>query len=1066
MPLRIKPIAKLSRPRLHGAVARERLYRELDAASAHAGLWVQGPPGAGKTTLVASWLDARDIPGIWYQVDSGDADLSTFFYYLQRATEGFRRKRQPPLPLLTPEYREDLTGFSRRFFRGLFELLPDCATLVLDNYQEVVESEPFHEIIAEAINEVPEGGLLIVISRRDPPDSYVRLIANHAVRLIGWDALRLSIEETRAVAGDRAGNEESVQRLHTRSGGWAAGLTLLLENSQARDEASVDAGQGLDTVFRYFAANIFERLDPPTQRLLLVTCHLPNVSVDAARALTQNERAGAILEELYRRHLFVHRRPGIEISYQYHALFRTFLINRISAVVPLAERQDLLRRSGALLQGSAQAEDAFALFLEAQDWDAAGNVVLQEASALITQGRARTLKEWIAALPNTIRDANAWFQYWQGQAYLPEDQTRARALFERACEGFERIGQANGVALAVCGVIDSVYFEWSDFGPMASCVERLHRLVQTGNLLTNPAIEMRLYSSLVAAILYGRPSHPELTGCLDKVQALLHQDLEINLKVSSATFLMTFCALALDEHRGRATRDAVRDLIQDERITPLNRLWWTVRDAWFTYRIDGCDEEALQMLDQADRLIQEKGLSGLRSATMLIASYRHAILVANRKWQQAKAVREAARAQVDTRRRIHQYNIAQMALLSAVAVGDIEEAERVAPRAHASASASGMHYVQMQAALLHATSRALAGDIEAVQQICARLTEITAGTCFTWYRTEALFIHALAIYRSGARTELAEVLRQAFRHTRISGYHFPERSYADFASLCGIALDAGIESQYVEDLVRKFRLPAPDPAAANWPWPIEIVTLGEFRILRDGVAMDFGARAPKKVLALLKALVALGGVNVSQASLVDALWGDQEGDAGINALGVAVSRLRKLLECPEAILVVDEQLTINAEKCWVDAFKFDALTRTLDVNGDAAGTRRVIDAVMLMYRGTFLPGETGHSWTIQMRMRLRDRFVSFVERAGLRLEQVGDFEAAIRCYRRGLDADDLAEQFYQGLMRCYLALGRPAEGMQVLRRLRQTLSVLLGIAPSSQSEKLGEALQGLGRPSV
>jgi ATP/maltotriose-dependent transcriptional regulator MalT len=36
-----------------------------------------GPPGAGKTTVVASWLEKRGIPGIWYQVDAGDADLAT-----------------------------------------------------------------------------------------------------------------------------------------------------------------------------------------------------------------------------------------------------------------------------------------------------------------------------------------------------------------------------------------------------------------------------------------------------------------------------------------------------------------------------------------------------------------------------------------------------------------------------------------------------------------------------------------------------------------------------------------------------------------------------------------------------------------------------------------------------------------------------------------------------------------------------------------------------------------------------------------------------------------------------
>jgi DNA-binding SARP family transcriptional activator len=209
--------------------------------------------------------------------------------------------------------------------------------------------------------------------------------------------------------------------------------------------------------------------------------------------------------------------------------------------------------------------------------------------------------------------------------------------------------------------------------------------------------------------------------------------------------------------------------------------------------------------------------------------------------------------------------------------------------------------------------------------------------------------------------------------------------------------------------------------------------------------------------------VALGGRNVPQSSVIDALWSDEEGDAALNALGVTVSRLRRLLDCPDAILVVDEQLTINSERCWVDAFEFDALVANFPSNCDDAGARRFIDLVMSLYRGPLLPAESGHRWTMQMRMRLRDRFVRFVERAGLRLERSGDFEGAIDCYRRGLDADDLAEEFYQGLMRCYLALRRPAEGMQVFRRLRQTLSVLLGIAPSPQSESLAAALQECGR---
>jgi len=66
----------------------------------------------------------------------------------------------------------------------------------------------------------------------------------------------------------------------------------------------------------------------------------------------------------------------------------------------------------------------------------------------------------------------------------------------------------------------------------------------------------------------------------------------------------------------------------------------------------------------------------------------------------------------------------------------------------------------------------------------------------------------------------------------------------------------------------------------------------------------------------------------------------------------------------------------------------------------------------------------------------------------------------LECYRRGIEADELAEEFYQGVMRCHAAMGRTAEGMAAYRRLRQTLSVVLGVQPSESSEQL---MQLLGR---
>ena len=80
-------LAKFSRPRLYAVVKRERLFKALDAARTHPIVFVAAPPGAGKSTLVASYVESRRAPGLWFQADAGDSDPATFFHYATLAAE-------------------------------------------------------------------------------------------------------------------------------------------------------------------------------------------------------------------------------------------------------------------------------------------------------------------------------------------------------------------------------------------------------------------------------------------------------------------------------------------------------------------------------------------------------------------------------------------------------------------------------------------------------------------------------------------------------------------------------------------------------------------------------------------------------------------------------------------------------------------------------------------------------------------------------------------------------------------------------------------------------------------
>src|SRR5438477_9909944 len=71
------PLAKLTRPKLYDALPRPRLFSLLDEAAAHPIVWICAPPGSGKTTLVASYLEARELIHVWYQADIGDTEPAT-----------------------------------------------------------------------------------------------------------------------------------------------------------------------------------------------------------------------------------------------------------------------------------------------------------------------------------------------------------------------------------------------------------------------------------------------------------------------------------------------------------------------------------------------------------------------------------------------------------------------------------------------------------------------------------------------------------------------------------------------------------------------------------------------------------------------------------------------------------------------------------------------------------------------------------------------------------------------------------------------------------------------------
>ncbi|WP_342119263.1 BTAD domain-containing putative transcriptional regulator [Pseudoduganella sp. OTU4001] len=1038
--------AKLSRPRVYHAMARPRLFAQIDKGrKEHAVVWIASPPGAGKTTLAASYLGASDAPAIWCQVDQGDSDPSTLFFFL---SEAVRDAGHVP-PALPPEVQGDGARSQRMFFRNLYARLPAGAVLVLDNLHEF-DWDNSGQLLEYAFAEVPFGLTILALSRDAPPARLARMEMDGRLRVIGWNELRLDEAEARELS--QLGGEEGPvdQQWLDRIDGWAAGVVMLRTLRQGPDQAAAPALAGGTALFRYFAGEILERMPKAEQRMLLHLSCLQSISAEDAQHLTGDADAARLLEQLYHKRLFVERR-GASQTYQFHNLFQEFLQHEARQRLAAGERQAFLERAAGLLDQQGRSEAAAQLYQDAGRFDALAALLLRHAELMLATGRGQAWREWMSCLPPDIAEAEPALGYWHGVSLSPIAPLLARKVLVRAAEGFAHTSDVAGRLLTIAAIIDSYDFEWADYRALPGWIDLMTEALQTLDLAAlDPLTDLKVHSRLVLGLLFVAPQSPHLAPAAQRALQLLSQVENPVEQLTVGAILLRYFDSVDNANTANWLLASVNKVADDAALSPFHRVWWYGRVARWLNK-NGHYGEAQAMAASIQRIAGSFDLDPLLYQ-FLDAHY----LLGTGDMEAAGALLGQLRRNVVPTRIRDQVELNTLDAHWRSQSGDTAGALACALEAIADSAAAGLPAAErygMEA--FAAVCCALQGNFADAEHWCNQADSHAFGRDSVLARETRYFITAHVAAMQGLAELEVQQLREALasHRRRQSTALFPmQPQFA--AAIAAQSLAHGMEVEHMRGIIVRQRLQPPDRFTPNWPWPMAVYTLGRLELARDGQVVTATGKAQQRPLLLLKALLAAGEGGKAQQALAAQLWPDA--DDAKSALNVTVHRLRKMLEIDEAVVVGSGQVSLPDSVVWSDVGALSALCDSIDSlapEASAASTHRLAAELLQLYRGPFCEGDD-ESWLLAARERWRNRFLAAAAELGQRLEKLGAWSQAHTLYQRALEAEPLAESSFRGIMRCTHALGDPNAAFSAYRRCRDMLSIVLGRQPSADTEQL------------
>jgi len=297
------------------------LFALLDESKARVRTLV-APAGYGKTTLAEQWVARSGRCGAWYTARTASTDVAALALGLARSCsvlvpscdERLREHlRALPAPAENVETLAEILGEDLACW-------PAEGWLVVDDYHEVAEEPQAERFVAALISASPLN--FLIASRQRPAWVTTKGLLYGDVLELSQTALAMdNVEAAQVLVGRTA---PAASGLVSLANGWPAVIGLAGVSDAAIEDAEANAEQVPESLYRFFADEVFSALGLEVQQGLTTLSVAPILDRPLAAALLDVDVADSVCAAALDVGILVERGSQLDL----HPLARTFLAER------------------------------------------------------------------------------------------------------------------------------------------------------------------------------------------------------------------------------------------------------------------------------------------------------------------------------------------------------------------------------------------------------------------------------------------------------------------------------------------------------------------------------------------------------------------------------------------------------------------------------------------------------------------------------------------------------------------------------------------------------------------